>query len=92
MVVIKDALSKDMVGKPVQLRGWIYRTRSSGGIVFAVLYLGVHWLADVFGGFVLAVGATLLASNEKVLMTIDRQVRKVSEKLVGEEESSEGPT
>jgi asparaginyl-tRNA synthetase len=37
MVAIKDALSKDMVGKPVQVRGWIYRTRSSGGIVFAVL-------------------------------------------------------
>ncbi len=30
-------LSKDMVGKTVQVRGWIYRTRSSGGIVFAVL-------------------------------------------------------
>ena len=37
MVAIRDALSKDMVGKAVQLRGWIYRTRSSGGIVFSVL-------------------------------------------------------
>jgi asparaginyl-tRNA synthetase len=37
MVSVRDALSKDHVGKKVQVRGWIYRTRSSGGIVFAVL-------------------------------------------------------
>jgi asparaginyl-tRNA synthetase len=37
MLSIKQALSKDHVGKKVKLRGWIYRTRSSGGIVFAVL-------------------------------------------------------
>jgi asparaginyl-tRNA synthetase len=37
MLPIKAALSKDHVGKKVQVRGWIYRTRSSGGIVFAVL-------------------------------------------------------
>ncbi|MGQ9587201.1 MAG: asparagine--tRNA ligase [Thermoplasmata archaeon] len=37
MLAIKDALSKDRVGKRVQVRGWVYRTRSSGGIVFAVV-------------------------------------------------------
>jgi asparaginyl-tRNA synthetase len=37
MLSIKQALSKDQVGKKVQVRGWLYRTRSSGGIVFAVL-------------------------------------------------------
>ena len=37
MLRIRQALSKDHVGKKVGLRGWIYRTRSSGGIVFAVL-------------------------------------------------------
>jgi len=37
MLSIKKALAKDKVGKTVQVRGWIYRTRSSGGIVFAVL-------------------------------------------------------
>jgi asparaginyl-tRNA synthetase len=37
MASIRHALSKDQVGKKVQLKGWIYRTRSSGGIVFAVL-------------------------------------------------------
>ena len=37
MLAIKQALSKQHVGKKVQLRGWIYRTRSSGGIVFATL-------------------------------------------------------
>jgi asparaginyl-tRNA synthetase len=37
MLSVKQALSKDQIGKKVQVRGWIYRTRSSGGIVFAVL-------------------------------------------------------
>jgi asparaginyl-tRNA synthetase len=37
MAAIREALSKDHVGKKVQLKGWIYRTRCSGGIVFAVL-------------------------------------------------------
>src|SRR4030067_3318451 len=37
MQSIKEVLSKDQVGKKVGVRGWIYRTRSSGGIVFAVL-------------------------------------------------------
>lgn len=37
MLSIKQALSKDHVGRKIGLRGWIYRTRSSGGIVFAVL-------------------------------------------------------
>jgi membrane-associated phospholipid phosphatase len=74
-------------------RGYVYFLAASVvGIVFAVLYLGVHWLADVFGGLVLAVGATLLASNEKVLMSVDRHVRRLSEKLIGGEEGSEGAT
>jgi asparaginyl-tRNA synthetase len=37
MPSIKSALSKDMVGKKALIRGWVYRTRSSGGIVFAVV-------------------------------------------------------
>ncbi len=37
MPSIKEVLSKDRAGKGVEVRGWIYRTRSSGGIVFAVL-------------------------------------------------------
>ncbi len=37
MLSVRQALSKDHVGKKVSVRGWIYRTRSSGGIVFAVL-------------------------------------------------------
>ena len=37
MVSNREVLSKDQVGKKVQLRGWVYRTRCSGGIVFAVL-------------------------------------------------------
>ena len=37
MLSVKEVLSKDRAGKRVEVRGWIYRTRSSGGIVFAVL-------------------------------------------------------
>jgi asparaginyl-tRNA synthetase len=37
MLSAKEVLSKDRIGEKVEVRGWIYRTRSSGGIVFAVL-------------------------------------------------------
>jgi len=37
MLAVKDALSKSLVGTRIQIRGWIWRTRSSGGIVFAVV-------------------------------------------------------
>jgi len=37
MPSIKSALAKEMVGKKTSIRGWVYRTRSSGGIVFAVV-------------------------------------------------------
>lgn len=37
MLTIRQALSRDRIGQKVALRGWIYRTRSSGGIVFVVL-------------------------------------------------------
>ncbi|OGS44579.1 MAG: hypothetical protein A3K76_00350 [Euryarchaeota archaeon RBG_13_57_23] len=53
-------------------------------IVFSVLYLGVHWPADVFAGFILAVAATVAARSERIQMTIDRYVRIVSQKLFGE--------
>jgi len=53
-------------------------------IVFAVLYLGVHWPADVFAGFLVAVFAFVLAGSESVQMTIDRYVRMLTEKLFRE--------
>jgi len=34
---IRNILDKKNVDKPVHLRGWIYRTRSSGSIVFSVV-------------------------------------------------------
>ena len=37
MSTIRQALSKEHIGKKAEVRGWIYRTRCSGGIVFAVL-------------------------------------------------------
>lgn len=75
-------------------RGYVYFLAASvAGIVFAVLFLGVHWLADVFAGMVLAVGATLLASNEKVQMAVDRYVRRLSARVLDDEEDlTEGTT
>jgi len=37
MTTIRDVLSGRETGKEVELHGWVYRTRSSGGLVFAVL-------------------------------------------------------
>ncbi len=37
MQSIKQVLSEDPMSEPVGIRGWVYRTRSSGGIVFAVI-------------------------------------------------------
>jgi membrane-associated phospholipid phosphatase len=75
-------------------RGYVYFLAASVvGIVFAVLFLGVHWLVDVFAGMVLAVGATMLASNERVQMTVDRYVRRLSSRLMEDEEDvSKGTT
>ncbi len=58
---------------------------ASAAIVFAVLYLGVHWIADVFAGFLLAVGATVLSKNERIVMAFDRFVRRLSSMLFEEE-------
>ncbi|MCU0852433.1 MAG: phosphatase PAP2 family protein [Thermoplasmata archaeon] len=53
-------------------------------ISFAVLYLGIHWPADVFAGFVLGVTAVVIARNQRVQMTVDRYVRKLNAKLFKE--------
>ncbi|MFQ5986687.1 MAG: asparagine--tRNA ligase [Thermoplasmata archaeon] len=36
-VPIGDVLRGDRTGRPVKVRGWVYRTRSSGGIAFILL-------------------------------------------------------
>ena len=59
-------------------------------IVFAVLYLGVHWPADVFAGFLVAVFAFVLAGSESVQMTIDRYFRRLTEKLFREKAKAPG--
>jgi asparaginyl-tRNA synthetase len=37
MQSIRQVLSGELLGKTVKIRGWIYRTRSSGSIIFAVI-------------------------------------------------------
>jgi membrane-associated phospholipid phosphatase len=59
---------------------------STIAVVLAVLYLGVHWPADVFAGFLVAVGATVAARSGRVQMTIDRYVRIISRRLLNEKE------
>jgi membrane-associated phospholipid phosphatase len=59
---------------------------STIAVIFAVLYLGVHWPADVFAGFLVAVGATVAARSDRVQMTIDRYVRIISRRLFNEKE------
>ncbi len=56
------------------------------GITFSVLYLGVHWLADVFGGFALAVVAYVISGNERIQMAFDRHVRALTRKIFKEKD------
>ncbi|UCE44901.1 MAG: phosphatase PAP2 family protein [Methanobacteriota archaeon] len=68
-----------LISAGVDYRRYYYFLACSAiGITFSVLYLGVHWLADVFAGFVLAVGAYVVSGNESVQMTFDRYVRRLS--------------
>jgi membrane-associated phospholipid phosphatase len=61
-------------------------------VVFAVLYLGVHWPADVVAGFLVAVFAVTAANNEKIQMKIDRYVRAANNRLFGEEPTTVRPS
>lgn len=71
-----------LVAAGLEYRRYYYFLMISAGLItFSVLYLGVHWPADVFAGFLLAIGATLFASSEKIDMTIDRWVRKLSARV-----------
>jgi len=60
-------------------------------IIFAVLFLGVHWPADVVAGFLVAVFAVTAANNEKIQMTIDRYVRAANNRLFKDERSAVQP-
>ncbi|MGQ9587903.1 MAG: phosphatase PAP2 family protein [Thermoplasmata archaeon] len=56
-------------------------------IAFSVLYLGIHWPADVFAGCLVAVAATVASRSEKIQMAVDRYVRALSQRLFREEET-----
>jgi membrane-associated phospholipid phosphatase len=56
------------------------------GITFSVLYLGVHWLADIFGGFALAVVAYMVSGNQRVQMVFDRHIRALTRRIIKEKD------
>jgi len=62
---------------------YIFAVASTALVVFAVLYLGIHWPADVFSGFLAAIFAFAVATSERVQMTIDRYVRTANRRLFG---------
>ncbi len=51
-------------------------------IVLAVLYLGIHWPADVFAGVLVGMFSVVAARSDKVQLTIDRWVRALSDKII----------
>jgi membrane-associated phospholipid phosphatase len=55
---------------------------ATAGIVFAVLYLGVHWVADVMGGFILAFFAVLISSNDRLEAVFSRKLDRISDKAL----------
>lgn len=61
------------------------------GITFSVLYLGVHWLADVFGGMALAVAAYMISGNQRVQMTFDRHIRALTNRIIKEKDEPASP-
>ena len=79
-----------LISAGVDYRRYYYFVACSAvGITFSVLYLGVHWLADVFAGLVLAIGAYVISGNERVQMTFDRYVRRLSSRF--EKSGNKGP-
>ena len=103
MVTSVDPLNNDFPSSHVSLTlttllifsygGGAYRRLSyfvaatTVAVVFAVLYLGVHWPADVFAGFLVAVFAFTASGVEKIQMTIDRYVRALTQRMFGLEEN-----
>lgn len=62
-------------------RVYFFLIFATASVIFAVLFLGVHWPADVFAGFLVAVFAIAAANSEKIQMTIDRHVRAANARL-----------
>jgi membrane-associated phospholipid phosphatase len=81
-----------LVYAEVDYKRYYYFTACAAiGITFSVLFLGVHWLADVFGGLALAVVAYIISGNQRVQMTFDRYVRAITNRIIKEEDAPSSP-
>lgn len=66
-------------------RYFLFTAASIVAIVMSVLYLGIHWIPDVFAGFFLAVGGLLFVSHRRAMAWLEARggaVRRAGQRLV----------
>ncbi|MEE9592996.1 MAG: asparagine--tRNA ligase [Thermoplasmata archaeon] len=83
-VPIGDILQGDRTGQPVRVRGWVYRSRSSGGIAFLLLRDATGVLQSTFRKE--EVGDDLFATVEEA----GREASVVVEGMVAEDKRAPG--
>ena len=74
---------------PAYRRYVYFLAGATASIVFSVLYLGIHWPFDIFVGFLLAVFVVAVSGIDRIQMTIDRYVRRLTVMLFCEAEVPE---